>query len=202
MPPADTPRRFLHPFLVKCGTVALLAVAAGAFTVVLTRQQEKTPPPDGRETEVRVRAAFNPHVTLSVPNEPAASDPGPNLLQPPVQSGERTSRAPHVRPPGAEPPEYTPIPATKLPTEPIIEPPTATAVRATAPRPYDPERVTVSDGWKRDPRFAQLTVDVRGGTAVIAGRAKSHEAAWQLAEEVRTWPTVERVVVGRVDVGR
>ncbi len=148
--------------------------------------------------------------TLSVPTDTTYPDPRPtasvtartvpNLLQAPVQSGERTSRAPHTRPPGAEPPEYTPIPATRLPTEPILEPPSAIPVRAATPR--EPERASEPDGWKRDPRFGQLTVDVRGGTAVIGGRARSHTAAWELAEDVRTWPTVERVVVGRVDVGR
>ena len=201
MTPSDTPRRFLRPFLVKSGVVILLAVAGGVVTVLLSQPRSEVSRPN-TETEVRVRAAFNPHVTLSLPNETAPSEEVPNLLQPPVQAAERTSRAPHVRPPGAEPPEYTPIPATKLPTEPIVEPPSATPVRATAPRPYEPERANISDGWKRDPRFAQLTVDVRGGTAVIGGRAKSHEAAWELAEEVRTWPTVERVVVGRVDLVR
>ncbi len=202
MPAADTPRHFLRPFLVKSGTIALVGVFAGAVTVVLTRPPEGTPSPGGRETEVRVRAAFDQRLTLSVPREPPPSEEAPSLLQPPVQSGERTSRAQHVRPPGAEPPEYTPIPATKLPTEPIVEPPSAVPMRTTAPRPYQPERGSEPDGWMRDPRFAQLTVDVRNGTAVIGGRAKTHEAAWELAEQVRTWPTVERVVVGRVDVGR
>ena len=200
MPATDSPRRFVHPFLVKSMMVALLAVFAGAVTVVLTRPQNGTPLSDGRESEVRVRAAFEQRLTLSVPNEPTPSVEVPNLLQPPVESAERTSRAPHVRPPGAEPPEYTPIPATKLPTEPVVEPAATPAVRAMAPRPYEPERASEPDGWKRDPRFAQLAVDVRGGTAVIGGRARSHEAAWELAEQVRTWPAVERVVVGRVDV--
>lgn len=140
---------------------------------------------------------------LSVPAEfdprPSATTTGrtpPNLLQPPVQSGERTSRAPHTRPPGAEPLEYTPIPATRLPTEPVLEPPPATPVRASAPQEAD------RDAWRRDPRFARLTVDVRSGTAVIGGQASAHSAAWELAEQVRTWPAVERVVVGRVEVVR
>lgn len=128
------------------------------------------------------------------PTAGTASRTPPNLLQPPVRSGERTSRAPHVRPPGAEPPEYTPIPATNLPTEPVIEQPPAVPVRATAPRE--------ADEWQRDPRFTRLTVDVRGGTATIGGQARSHAAAWELAEQVRTWPAVQRVVVGRVEVGR
>lgn len=148
-----------------------------------------------------------PAVTLSVPTDTpprpdprptgsvtARTTPVPSVLQPPVQSAERTSRAPHVRPPGAEPPEYTPIPATNLPTEPIVEPLPAAPVRAAAPR--EPE----ADAWKRDPRFAKLTVEVRNGTAVIGGRATSHTAAWDLADEVRNWPTVERVVVGRVEI--
>ncbi|MFY7951584.1 MAG: hypothetical protein ACOVT5_03670, partial [Armatimonadaceae bacterium] len=96
----------------------------------------------------------------------------------------------------SEPLEYTPIPATRLPTEPVLEPPTATPVRASAPREAD------GDVWRRDPRYARLTVDVRGGTAVIGGQAKAHSAAWELAEQVRTWPAVERVVVGRVEVNK
>jgi hypothetical protein len=108
------------------------------------------------------------------------------------------SHAPHVRPRGAEPPEYTPIPATNLPTEPVLEQPSA-PVRAAAPREAEPTRAD-TDAWKRDPRFARLTVEVRNGTAVIAGRARTHEAAWELAEEVRTWAGVERVAVGRVEV--
>lgn len=159
-----------------------------------------------------------PAVSLGVPTEPQPPkpdprpkadvtarktdlpEPSPNVLQPPVSSAERTSRAPHVRPPGAEPPEYTPIPATNLPTEPIAEPrPTnATPVRAAPPR--EPERE--SDAWKRDPRFAGLTVDVRNGMAIIGGRAKTQAVAWELAEQVRNWPTVERVVVGKVEVMR
>lgn len=154
-----------------------------------------------------------PIVTLSVPTEPHPSrpdsrptagvtgrsynvpDPSSGILQPPVSSAERTSRAPHVRPPGSEPPEYTPIPATNLPTEPIAEPPAnATPVRAAPPR--EPERE--SDIWKRDPRFIGLTVEVRQGTAIIGGRAKSKAVAWELAEQVRTWPAVERVVVATV----
>jgi hypothetical protein len=148
----------------------------------------------------------SPAVTLSLPAEPPPPKPDPrpkagvtgrtadlpdptaNVLQPPVSSAERTSRAPHVRPLGAEPPEYTPIPATNLPTEPIAEPPTnATPVRAAPPRE--------SSAWERDPRFAGLTVEVRTGTAVIGGRAKSKAVAWELAEQVRNWPAVERVVV-------
>jgi len=158
-----------------------------------------------------------PPVTLSVPTDtvsrpdprptgsvttrtqPAPSVPPPNILLPPVQSVERTARAPHSRPPGAEPPEYTPIPATNLPTEPVPEP-RATPVRATAPR--EVERATEPEAWKRDPRFARLTVEVRNGTATIGGRARNHSAAWELAEEVRNWPTVDRVVVGRVEVSR
>ncbi len=151
-----------------------------------------------------------PAVTLSVPTDPRPTagvtgrkpdlpDPSSNILQPPVPSAERTSRAPHSRPPGAEPPEYTPIPATNLPTEPIAEPPSnATPVRAAPPR--DAERE--SDAWKRDPRFAGLTVEVRNATAVIGGRAKSKAVAWELAEQVRNWPAVERVAVGRVEVVR
>lgn len=159
----------------------------------------------------RPKEAPAPAVTLSVPTDTAPKpDPRPtagvagrtqsppNLLQPPVQSVERTSRAPHARPPGAEPPEYTPIPATNLPTEPVLEPPTP---RAATPTTREPEPTT-ADAWKRDPRFAGLNVDVRSGTATISGRAKGHTAAWELAEVIRGWPTVERVVVGRVDVGR
>jgi hypothetical protein len=165
-----------------------------------------TPPAQNDPLAARLGDKLNPRpapppqpaVTLSVPGDPrptgsvtARTTPVPSVLQPPVQSAERTSRAPHVRPPGAEPPEYTPIPATNLPTEPVVEPP---PVRAAAPR--EPE----ADAWKRDPRFAKLTVEVRNGTAVIGGRATTHTAAWDLADEVRNWPTVERVVVGRVDV--
>lgn len=158
--------------------------------------------------------ASAPVMTLGVPGDPPATPdprptagvtarprqegtlltPAPNILQPPVV----TVHAPHTRPPGSEPPEYTPIPATNLPTEPVLEQPPA-PVRAAPPREAELTR-TDSDGWKRDPRFTRLTVEVRSGTAVIAGRAKSHEAAWELAEEVRGWRGVERVVVGRVEV--
>lgn len=141
-----------------------------------------------------------PSGSVTTRTQPTPPAPPLNLLLPPVQSAERTSRAPHTRPPGAEPPEYTPIPATNLPTEPILEPP-ATPVRASPPR--EPERaVAEPEAWKRDPRFARLTVEVRNGTAVIGGRARNHSAAWELAEEVRSWPTVDRVVVGRVEVNR
>lgn len=186
--------------------VTVWAVSPARSDPLTARLEDKLNP--------RPIAPPQPAVTLSVPGDTPRPDPrptgsvtgrthahpSPSLLQPPVQSGERTSRAPHVRPPGAEPPEYTPIPATNLPTEPVAEPLSATPVRAAAPR--DPERATEPDAWKRDPRFAKLTVEVRNGTAVIGGRAAAHTAAWDLADEVRNWPTVERVVVGRVDVGR
>lgn len=154
-----------------------------------------------------------PAVTLTVPGDPPATPdprptagvaarskpegtlpgPLPNILQSPVV----TSHAQHTRWPGAEPPEYTPIPATNLPTEPVLE--QSTPVRAAPPREAEPTR-TDSEAWKRDPRFARLSVEVRNGTAVIAGRARTYEAAWELAQEVRTWAGVERVVVGRVEV--
>ncbi len=180
---------------VKVSVWALSPAQADPLTARIDDQMNPRPTP----TPVAVLP------TLSVPTDTPRPDPRPtadvtvrtvpNLLQPPVQSA---SRAPHTRPPGAEPPEYTPIPATKLPTDPILEPPPVTPVRAATPR--EPERAGEPDGWKRDPRFGQLTVDVRGGTAVIGGRARSHTAAWELAEQVRAWPAVERVVVGRVEV--
>ena len=185
MPAANSALPFFRRFLLKSGAVLLVGLFAGVVAVIWTQPGSNTPPPNGRESEVRVRAAFDPKVTMDVPADPPA---------------ERTSRAtPHARPPGAEPPEYTPIPATNLPTEPVIEPPVA-AARAVVVR--EPERAAEADGWKRDPRFARLTVDVRSGTATIGGRARAHAAAWELAEEVRTWPAVERVVVGKVDLGR
>ncbi len=49
-----------------------------------------------------------------------------------------------------------------------------------------------------DPRFAALTVERRGGTAIIGGRAKSHADAWDFANLVRKRPGVERVIVGDV----
>ena len=122
------------------------------------------------------------------------ADP-PKLLPPVVPADHSAARPPHPfgLPPGAEPPEYTPIPATNLPTVPVPEP-------LPASRASPPPEPTEAEGWKRDPRFARLTVDVRNGTAVIGGRAATHSAAWELAEEVREWAEVRRVVVGKVEV--
>ena len=111
----------------------------------------------------------------------------PALLPPVVAVEHATARTPSntPRPPGAEPLEYTPIPATNLPTVPVPE-----------PRPEPPP----TESWRRNPRYARLTVDVRNGTAIIGGRAGSHAAAWELAEEVREWAEVRRVVVGKVEL--
>ncbi len=103
----------------------------------------------------------------------------PTLLPPVRVAGS----SPPARPPGSEPLEYTPIPATNLPTVPVPE-----------PRPEDAEK------WRRNPRWVSLSVEVRGGTATISGRARTHEAAWELADEVREWSAVRRVVVGKVEV--
>jgi hypothetical protein len=187
---------------IETAAAAVDGVARVKVTVWVTPPAQSDPLTAklGDKLNPRPVAPPPPAVTLSVPGDPrptgnmtGRTTTPPSVLQPPVRSAERTSRAPHVRPPGAEPPEYTPIPATNLPTEPILEP---LPVRAAAPREPDPE------SWKRDPRFAKLTVEVTNGTAVIGGRAAAHTAAWDLADEVRNWPTVERVVVGRVDVGR
>lgn len=146
----------------------------------------------------------DPVVTLSVPTDPrtrpsagltARPTPEIGILLSPVVATDHTARSPHLRPPGAEPAEYTPIPATNLPTEPVLEPPPQ--VRAATPT-AEP----LGSDWRADARFARLTVEVRGGTAIIGGRARTHSAAWDLAEVVRGWPTVERVVVGQVTVSR
>jgi hypothetical protein len=50
-----------------------------------------------------------------------------------------------------------------------------------------------------DPRFAALTVELKDGTAVIGGRARSHADAWDFANHVRKRPGVGRVVVGQID---
>lgn len=192
--------------------VSVWAVGPPATNPLADRLGEKL------SDKLRPAPAPVPGVALAVPTDPTARPdpsakpdprptagvaartvPPPSVLQSPVVSVEHTAKAAHTRPPGAEPPEYTPIPATNLPTEPVLEPPTP--VRAAPPREAELTRAD-SEGWKRDPRFARLTVDVRDGTAVIAGRARTHEAAWELAEEVRVWPGVARVVVGRVEVGR
>lgn len=194
--------------------VSVWVMSLGQTDPLAARLEEKlnprpTPPPAPAVTlsmpgdsPSRPEPRSDPRPTGSVTTrtQPAPSAAPPSILLPPVPSAERTSLAPHTsRPPGAEPPEYTPIPATNLPTEPIPEP-RAASVRAAAPR--EVERATESEAWKRDPRFARLTVDVRNGTATIGGRARSHTAAWELAEEVRNWPAVDRVVVGRVEVNR
>ncbi|MCU0706162.1 MAG: BON domain-containing protein [Fimbriiglobus sp.] len=192
------------------GAIESAAKVDGAARVKVTVWTQPTADPLAAKIEEKLAprpfpTPPAPPVVLSLPTDPRptaaptarTAAPSPALLQPPVVAVERTSRSPHLRTPGAEPPEYTPIPATNLPTEPVAEPLPATPVRAAIP---EPERATDADGWKRDPRFARLTVEVRNGTAVIGGRAATREAAWELAEVVRGWPAVERVVIGRVEL--
>lgn len=184
-------------------SVWAVAPASNPLADRLGEKLSDKPKPTPEVPAVTLAMPFDPPAKPDVPAKPdprptagVAARPvnPPSILQSPVVSVEHTAQAPHSRPPGAEPPEYTPIPATDLPTKPVLEPPAP--VRAAPPRDPEPE------AWKRDPRFARLTVDVRNGTAVIGGRAKSHTAAWELAEEVRGWADVERVVVGQVELAR
>lgn len=53
---------------------------------------------------------------------------------------------------------------------------------------------------KADPRFANLTLDLKDGTVVIGGTAARAADAWDLAQNLRTVPGVTRVAVGAVGV--
>lgn len=52
---------------------------------------------------------------------------------------------------------------------------------------------------KGEPRFANLTVQIRSGTVTVAGSAAGAEDAWDFIAKVRKVPGVDRVVLGRMD---
>ncbi len=79
---------------------------------------------------------------------------------------------------------------------PTIPPPAVPASPAAGPG----SAPTVLAALKRDPRFAGLTVEMRSGSAVIAGQAARHADTWAFADAVRKLPGVGRVVIGGVDV--
>jgi hypothetical protein len=143
-----------------------------------------------------------PPVVLSVPSvgeaafvEPPKAGRGANpdpsgLLLDPV-APPTTAQRPNGRTiPGAEPPSYPTIPPTSLPTVPVVEPANKRADSLPA----------ATDGLRRNPRFAGLTVEVVDGVAVIGGRVSRHEDAWAFADELRKLPTVSRVAVGTVTI--
>jgi hypothetical protein len=53
---------------------------------------------------------------------------------------------------------------------------------------------------KTEARFANLTVELQGGTLVIGGSAPKAADAWDFAQKLRTVPGVTRVAVGAVAV--
>ncbi|MBX9581323.1 MAG: hypothetical protein K2X87_13520, partial [Gemmataceae bacterium] len=53
---------------------------------------------------------------------------------------------------------------------------------------------------RADPRFAGLTLALADGTLVIGGTAARAADAWDLAQNLRTLPGVDRVAVGSVGV--
>lgn len=106
---------------------------------------------------------------------------------------------PPVAPPGAAvtplpmPASGVTVPTATYPTIPPPAVPTAPADSAVELAPL------LADLRAREPRFAGLTVALRGGTAVIAGSAALAADAWDLAAAVRGAAGVDRVVVGAVE---
>lgn len=99
------------------------------------------------------------------------------LLEPVTSTGAAITPLPMPAPTG-----YPTIPPTTLPVDPAALDPLLAEARA------------------KEPRFAGLVVSVKGGTAVISGRAASDRDAWEFARLVRRAGGVDRVVVDRVDV--
>jgi hypothetical protein len=50
---------------------------------------------------------------------------------------------------------------------------------------------------KSETRFDGLTISVKAGTVLIAGRVRDGSEAWDLAAAIRRVPGVDKVVVGR-----
>ncbi|OWK43051.1 hypothetical protein FRUB_02650 [Fimbriiglobus ruber] len=95
-----------------------------------------------------------------------------------------------------------PMPATSAApsAEPTIPPTTVpTAPPAFGNGNGDGIEAAVSNVRSADARFADLTVTVRGGTAVVAGRARKDADAWEFVQAVRKVPGIDRIVLGRVD---
>ena len=94
------------------------------------------------------------------------------------------------------PPDRRPagtVTAQRLPTGFLLDP------RPVSELPYPTIAPPAVPTTPINPRFASLTVERQGGTAIIGGRAKSHADAWDFANHVRKQPGVERVIVGNVN---
>src|SRR5262249_38911947 len=115
---------------------------------------------------------------VTVQRIPVASAVAGFLLDPVAPGGRPVSTLPMPSPAAA----YPTIPPPAVPTAPGSVAAGLAALRANRPR------------------FAGLTVDLKAGAAVIAGRATRSADVWDFADAVRKLPGVDRVIVGPVDV--
>lgn len=143
-----------------------LAATPGLPSLVLVPRPESAPT---TPRSALPRAAEKPDAAVTAQRIPAANG---FLLAP-------------VGPTGADPqaPPAALYPTIPPPAVPVV--PVGTLTSGGTAAGIDAARAA-------DPRFARLTVDLRGGTAVIAGRSVD---AWDFAAAVRKVPGVERVVV-------
>jgi hypothetical protein len=99
--------------------------------------------------------------------------------------------------PGGRPITPLPMPAPAVavsaPGYPTIPPPAVPTTPTTVP-------AQVAALKSRERRFRGLTVELRDGTATVAGRAARSADAWDFADAVRKLPGVERVSLGTVNV--
>ena len=51
-----------------------------------------------------------------------------------------------------------------------------------------------------DARFIGITVEMKGGTAIIGGKVVKYSDVWDFSEGLRKLPGIDRVVIGSVDV--
>jgi hypothetical protein len=104
------------------------------------------------------------------------------LLDPVADGGRAITPLPMPAPASAvAAPGYPTIPPPAVPTTPTAVPAQVAALKA------------------RERRFGGLTVELRDGTATVAGRAAHSADAWDFADAVRKLPGVERVILGPVN---
>jgi len=135
--------------------------------------------------------------------------PGSLLLEP-VAPGTTAPGTP-ASVPGAAPLPYKTIPPTRVPTVPATpnglpdigwapEQPPVPSLEKPQAKEAGPLAEAIADLRRRDARFAELQVEIRGAVAIIRGKAASDAVPWEFAAQVRKQPGVERVILGQVDV--
>jgi BON domain len=109
------------------------------------------------------------------------------VLQPPIVTATGTARTPVAIDIPADPVTYPTIRPTRVPVAPADPSPADVALALLTLR-------------KSDPRYAGLTVELRGGSAVVTGTAASAADADAFAAAVAKLPGVGRVTVSAVRV--